>query len=129
MRYRSKASEFMSLKPTEGKKTEACYEKPEQVCLSSFAQSIIAWLQAAQKKSESERQAALAGGLMKYLALSEARIGTPQASVAPIDALLLRIPEKFESDLALYYGSEPINNEALRQFDPYRYRVNAPQKP
>ncbi|MBD2580304.1 hypothetical protein [Oscillatoria sp. FACHB-1406] len=125
LRYRSKASEFMT-----NPKVLECYGRPQQVCLRGFARLLSKDMEKSFTLPENQRNAALAGAMIQYLALSEARIGSPESSVAPIDALIKRIPEKFESDLALYYTSEGINEKALKSLgDRYEYRVEVEEKP
>jgi hypothetical protein len=125
LRYRSKASEFMT-----NSKVIECYGRPQQVCLRGFAKVLAKDLDKAFTLPENQRNAALAGAMIQYLALSEARIGSPESSAAPIDALIKRIPEKFESDLALYYTTEGINEKALNSLgDRYEYRVEVEEQP
>lgn len=125
LRYRSKASEFMT-----NPKVIECYGRPQQVCLRGFARLLSKDMEKAFTLPENQRNAALAGAMIQYLALSEARIGSPESSVAPIDALIKRIPEKFESDLALYYSSEGVNEKALKSLgDRYEYRVEVEEQP
>ncbi|MBE9118402.1 hypothetical protein IQ249_21145, partial [Lusitaniella coriacea LEGE 07157] len=121
LRYRSKASAYMT-----NPKAQGCHNKPQQVCLRLFAQQIDRDLDLAFKTEENKRNAAIAGAIVQYLALSEARIGTPESSVAPIEALIKRIPEKFESDLALYYTTEGLNEKALDSLgNRYEYQIEA----
>ncbi|MDY7015965.1 MAG: hypothetical protein SVX43_20685 [Cyanobacteriota bacterium] len=125
LRYRSKASEFMN-----NNKVIECYGRPQQVCLRGFARLLAKDIEKAFTLPENQRNAALAGAMIQYLALAEARIGSPESAVAPIDALIKRIPEKFESDLALYYTTEGINEKALESLgDRYEYRVEVEEQP
>jgi hypothetical protein len=125
LRYRAKASEFMS-----NPQTPDCFKKPQIVCLGSFAGNINRDLEQSLSLPESARNAAIVGAIAQYQALVDARLGSPQTSPAPSHALILRILEKAESDMAVFMASDPASNTALNNLgDFYEYDSSLPLQP
>lgn len=122
LRYRAKASQFMSLGTA-----RACFQKPQLVCLGSFARNINRDLEKAYTLPESDRNAAIIGAISQYQALVDARLGSPKTAPAPSRGIILRIFEKAESDIALYLGTDPTSNTALDNLGEfYEYNSDLP---
>jgi hypothetical protein len=125
LRYRAKASEFMS-----HAEIEKCFQKPQLVCLNSFARNINRDLEKAYRLPESDRNAAIIGAISQYQALVDARLGSPKTAPAPTRGIILRIFEKAESDIALYLGTDPTSNTALDNLGEfYEYDGDLPSDP
>ncbi|MBE9117214.1 hypothetical protein IQ249_15040 [Lusitaniella coriacea LEGE 07157] len=124
LRYRAKASEYMS-----NSQVETCNQKPQLVCLGSFARNINRDLEKAYALPESQRNAAIIGAISQYQALVDARLGSPKTAPVPSRGIILRIFEKAESDIALYLGTDRTSNTALDNLGEfYEYDSELPNR-
>lgn len=107
LRYRATASTF-----TRSPDYKNCYKQSDEVCLQSFSDNIRTRLENANSNTD------YIAGLSQYLGLADTRFGNLPTRTTPDKHLTLRVIEKFESDLALYYGQA---NAAARQGHGNRY--------